>query len=186
MSCGDERQPHVLSAVPGRLRVHLPGWHGEQADRVEAQLRQAPGVEAVQANPLTGNVLVHFNPRVTSAQAVLATAGALDVERQPAGISWSEETPSSASSARRGQWLRAGLRGLLGHALVDTTFYTITFAEPFGLPLAGLGVLHLGLDVLVWTAALAPLLEPSHAPDSAGDGRWANEILSKSGNLERI
>jgi hypothetical protein len=50
------------------------------------------------------------------------------------------------------------LHGLLGHALVDVVFYTAAFAEPFGLPLAGLGVLHLGCDVVVWTAALAPLL----------------------------
>jgi hypothetical protein len=163
--------------------MHLSGWHGEHADRIEAQLRQAPGVEAVHANPLTGNVLVHFNSRATSAQAILAVAGALDVE-------WQDEQ-QAISSTRRGRWLRAGLRGLLGHALVDTAFYTITFAEPFGLPLAGLGVLHLGLDVLVWTLALAPLLEPSRAPDSAGDGQgeepgtapdyWTSEILSKSG-----
>jgi hypothetical protein len=38
-------------------------------------------------------------------------------------------------------------------------FYAVVFAEPFGLPLAGLGVLHLGLDVAVWTAALAPALK---------------------------
>jgi hypothetical protein len=176
MHHGEERQPRVLSAIPGRLRVHLPGWHGERTDWVEAQLRQVLGVEAVQGSPLTGNVLIHFNPRATSAQAVLAAAGALDVEQQPTGISWREETPSSVSSTRQGQWLRAGLRGLLGHALVDTAFYTITFAEPFGLPLAGLGALHLGLDVLVWTTALAPLL-PSHTPHS---------ILSKSGNPDTI
>jgi hypothetical protein len=176
MDRGEERQPRVLSAIPGRLRVHLPSWHDEQTDRIEAQLRQVPGVEAVQANPLTGNVLIHFNPRATSAQAILATAGALDGEQQADDISWREETPSPASSTRGGRWLRAGLRGLLGHALVDTAFYTITFAEPFGLPLAGLGVLHLGLDVLVWTAVLAPLL-PSHTPHS---------ILSKSGNLDTI
>lgn len=185
---GDERQPRVLSAIPGRLRIHLPGWHGEQADHIEAQLRQTPGIEAVHANPLTRNVLIHFNPRATSAQALLAAAGALDVE--------SPDEQQATSSARRGQWLQVGLRGLLGHALVDTAFYTITFAEPFGLPLAGLGVLHLGLDVVVWTLALAPLLEPSRTPDNRGDGqggerrpalgRWPNEFLSPSGNLEHI
>ena len=148
MDCGDEGQPRVLSSTPGRLRLHLPGRHGEQAGRVEALLRELPGVEAAQASPLTGNVLVRFDPRATSADAVLAAAGV-------GGI---PDAPPSPSSARGGKLLRAGLRGLVGHALVDAAWYTVTFTEPFGLPLAGLGVLHLGLDVVAWTAALAPLL----------------------------
>jgi hypothetical protein len=54
--------------------------------------------------------------------------------------------------------------GLLGHAVVDSLMYALAFAEPFGLPLAGLAKFHLGLDALVWAASLAPLL---HGEDGA-------------------
>ena len=46
----------------------MPGWAGGDGDQIKARLRQVPGLEAVQANPLTGNVLVNFNPRVTGPQ----------------------------------------------------------------------------------------------------------------------
>jgi hypothetical protein len=156
---GASEQPRVLSLTPGRLRLHLPAWAGH-----EAGLRRLPGVRDVQASPLTGNVLVHFDPRATTAQALVAAAGGLGPG--PGGAAErAREGPSGGSAA-----LRAGLTGLLGHALVDTVFYAVVFAEPFGLPLAGLGVLHLGLDVLAWTVALVPLLGWA-ASALDGDGR---------------
>ena len=162
MYCREKGQPRVLSSTPGRLRLHLQGWHDERAGRVEALLLQVPGVEAAQASPLTGNVLVRFDPRATSAHVVVAAAGALGAGppdgRGLACLGGTREAPPSPSSARGGKLLRAGLRGLLGHGLVDAVWYAVTFTEPFGLPLAGLGVLHLGLDIAVWTAGLAPLL----------------------------
>jgi hypothetical protein len=114
-----------------------------------------PGVREVQANPLTGNILVHFDPQRISEERVLAVLGGSQPFRQHAGACGPGEGGKAV--------LRAGLRGLLGHAVVDTLFYTVAFTEPFGLPLAGLGVLHLGLDVFVWGAALAPLLAERRA-----------------------
>jgi hypothetical protein len=150
-------QRQVLSLTPGRLRLHLPGRAGD----VDG-LRRLPGVRDVQASPLTGNVLVRFDPRTTTAQALVAAAGGLG--SGPDGGA-ERERPSGG-----GALLRVGLTGLLGHALVDTVFYAVVFAEPFGLPLAGLGVLHLGLDVLAWTVALVPLLGWA-ASALDGDGR---------------
>ncbi len=53
----------ILHVLPGRLRVHLP-------DRSEAELRclvrtleALPAVRSARATPLTGTVLVHFDPR---------------------------------------------------------------------------------------------------------------------------
>src|SRR5205823_4588768 len=72
----DVAQPQVLSLTPGRLRVHLPAWtgDGDGGQRVEAGLRKLAGVRDVQANPLTGNVLIHFDPGATSVQALLAAS----------------------------------------------------------------------------------------------------------------
>jgi hypothetical protein len=53
----------VLSLIPGRMRLHVPGSAGAEPGRVEARLRQVPGVETVQANPMTGNVLIRYDPR---------------------------------------------------------------------------------------------------------------------------
>ena len=157
-------QPRVLSRLPGRLRVHLPGWEGGGRDEIEAGLRGLGGVDSARANPLTGNVLIGFDPRVITEKDLLAALARL-VPGRP-GARGRNEFGGDGHGGRGSTVLRAGLRGLLGHALVDTLFYTVTFAEPFGLPLAGLGVLHLGFDVVAWGAALAPLLGEDRAPCS--------------------
>ena len=155
-------QPRVLSRTPGRLRVHLPGWEGGGRDEIEAGLRGLGGVDSVRANPLTGNVLIGFDPRVIAEKDLLAALARLAPGRHEAR----GPNEFGGESGRGSAVLRAGLRGLLGHALVDTLFYTVAFAEPFGLPLAGLGVLHLGFDVVAWGVALAPLLGENGAPRS--------------------
>jgi calcium-translocating P-type ATPase len=64
--------PLVLHAVPGRLRIHLPGWSGGGRPQLEQRLRQVRGVRRVEANPVTGNILIGFDPRTTSQQSLLA------------------------------------------------------------------------------------------------------------------
>ena len=60
---GDAR-PSVVHSLPGRLRVHLPRYatHGR---RLAGRVRHLPGVTRARANPLTGNVLIEFDPRAT-------------------------------------------------------------------------------------------------------------------------
>jgi hypothetical protein len=137
-----QEQPRILSSIPGRLRVHLPRWRGEDTERIEGPLGRLPGVVAVQANPLTGNVLIHFDPEQTGPQALQTALEQLTPADTP---------PVFATSPM----LRAGLRGLVGHALVDTLWFGGGFlGQSVGLPLAGLGPLHLLLDLCVWGAAL--------------------------------
>jgi magnesium-transporting ATPase (P-type) len=71
MPTSDPSGPQVLSSSRGRLRVHLPGWSGAAAGALEARLRQAPGVRAAEANPLTRNALLTFDPDRTSADALV-------------------------------------------------------------------------------------------------------------------
>jgi hypothetical protein len=65
--------PVVLHAIPGRVRLHLPGLSGPAWSQVETMLRQTAGVRSARANPWTGNVLVHFDPRATNPASLLAS-----------------------------------------------------------------------------------------------------------------
>jgi hypothetical protein len=157
----------VLSVIPGRMRLHMPGWADGDRDELEARLRQAPGVEAVEANPLTGNVLIRFDPRTVGPkrllaalqppgpgpQAILARAALNDVMTSPGRT-------SSASPL-----LQVAVRGVLGHAAMDALWFGAGFlGQSVGLPLAGLGPLHFLLDVLVWGAALTSATGVKTAP----------------------
>lgn len=56
-----------VHALEGRLRIKIPKIKGAagKAQEAEHYLRQFTGVEEVSANPITGNVLVLYNPRLT-------------------------------------------------------------------------------------------------------------------------
>jgi copper chaperone CopZ len=58
----------VRSHVPGRVRLSVPAVRGEPraADAVEARLGRLAGVRRVSATPMTGSILVEYDPaRVT-------------------------------------------------------------------------------------------------------------------------
>ena len=71
MSVAGAEEARVLHTVPGRIRVHLQAWSGQGKRNLEAMLRQLQGVRKVQANALTGNVLIHFDPQVIHEQSIL-------------------------------------------------------------------------------------------------------------------
>jgi hypothetical protein len=66
--------PTILHALPGRVRLHLPGLPGTHWDRIISRLQDTPWVKRAQLNRLTGNLLVRFEAREdeASAQMVLA------------------------------------------------------------------------------------------------------------------
>jgi hypothetical protein len=70
------RSPPVVlnDALPGRLRFHLPGWVPAQREMVERRLRMVPGVRKACATPETGNLLLLYDPAVTSAARLLKAA----------------------------------------------------------------------------------------------------------------
>ncbi len=173
MIASEERLP-ILSLVPGRVRLHLPGWKGEDREALENHLRRIRGVESVQANPRTGNVLIHFDRRVGDETALLS-------ELREVWTSFSEReavaAPHSSLPTPHSSILRVGIRGLLGHAVVDSLWFGAGFlGQSLGLPLAGLGPLHVLMDIAVWTMALqSGLRNPVTSPaarmpsDSAGE-----------------
>jgi cation-transporting ATPase I len=91
MSVAVVESPTILhNAVQGRVRIHLPSWSGQGKADLEAQLQQMPGVESVQANALTRNILIRFNSAETDEQTILRAISRLPVkttglpDREPA------------------------------------------------------------------------------------------------------
>jgi hypothetical protein len=63
-----------VHALPGRVRIKVAAIKKapDVAVQVEVALRQEPGVADAVANPVTGSVLVHFDPARTTPPAFLA------------------------------------------------------------------------------------------------------------------
>jgi uncharacterized membrane protein YbaN (DUF454 family) len=74
------RNPSVVHSSYGRLRVHLPHWSGTGDEQIATAVRRLPGVIGAEANPLTGNVLIRFEPHQTGVAALLEALPALSVE----------------------------------------------------------------------------------------------------------
>jgi len=58
--------PAILSNTPGRVRLHVAGLRGNSAHRraIVASLTRLAGVQTVNANDLTGNVLVLYDTQL--------------------------------------------------------------------------------------------------------------------------
>jgi hypothetical protein len=143
--------PRVLHRLPGRFRVHLTGWSGQRPREIEQAIARVPGVHAARADSLTGNVLVHFDPRsITEARlTVELDQVAAEVQATPAG----PEEPGTPSGN--------GLRLLAGHVLSEVLFGAVLAVEPFGLPIAVFWALQLGFSALFVDATIKP--DPTQA-----------------------
>lgn len=64
---------HYIHRVPGRIRVQAPKFRRNVALTEEASsfLENVPGITLVKGNVLTGSLLVFYDERVTSAEAIL-------------------------------------------------------------------------------------------------------------------
>lgn len=74
---------HYIHHLPGRLRIRLAGVKGNanEARSLELLLQEQKGVASVEANPLTGSVLIYYNPAMVTGQALAAivTGRQLDI-----------------------------------------------------------------------------------------------------------
>lgn len=75
--------------LPGRARVHVPFLDEDAVGPLTARLTATPGIGAVAANALTGNVLVEYDPAVISIDEIvrgIPVATAIESsEREPHG-----------------------------------------------------------------------------------------------------
>src|SRR3954454_15880052 len=99
-------QPQILHAIPGRVRVSLPGWSGQGHRSIESGLSDVPGVRLVRANPVTGNVVIQFDPRKGKQESILAAVRALAPDRG-ANTATTLDTPP-AIKERAGERQRDG------------------------------------------------------------------------------
>ena len=74
----------VVRSSFGRVRVHLPDPEGV----VVSRMRHLPGVTHASSNQWTENILIQFNPRITSQKDVLAALLSVD------GVAAEEEMPA--------------------------------------------------------------------------------------------
>jgi cation-transporting ATPase I len=113
MSVAVAEEFRILHTLPGRLRLHLPEWSGQGKRGIEAHLRNMQGIRSVQANSVTGNVLIQYDPAVMNEQAILAEVRALDLNT----MTQPEPEPSSPPPVvreKQGKIVRAriAVRGL--------------------------------------------------------------------------
>lgn len=166
MASGDNFR--ILSLIPGRMRLHLPGWTEGDAQRIEDHLRRVDGVQRVQANPLTRNILVRFDPRSTEKSMLLEKLGG-ELTLYATG----EDRAIFSPRVPHPSLVKVGVRGLLGHAIVDSLWLGAGFlGKAVGLPLAMLGPLHILMDIGVWTLAFQSV---SRTPVISPAGRMASE-----------
>lgn len=90
--------PRVIHRLPGRLRVHVPGWEPRDRLALEAAIAELPGIGRVRASPPTQNVLVQFDPSATAEEDILA---ALARNVRPQGVGAGAATEARQSSAWR-------------------------------------------------------------------------------------
>jgi cation-transporting P-type ATPase I len=113
MSVAVAEKPYVLHTLPGRARIHVPEWSGQGKRTIETQLRQVQGIYSAQANSLTGNILINFDPAVTNEQTILSAVGSLNLD----SINEQQEKPFSLPPAiqeKQGRTIRVrvAMRGL--------------------------------------------------------------------------
>ena len=106
MSLAVAEEARIVHALPGRVRVHLPGWEGQNQRSLEAQLRRVQGVSDARSSPLTRNVLVRFDPEATNNESILAAVRELEPdegevpEAEPPAPPTQQERRGSAGRAR--------------------------------------------------------------------------------------
>ncbi|NLK01020.1 MAG: HAD-IC family P-type ATPase [Clostridia bacterium] len=63
-----------LHLIPGRLRIGVPGllYNQSLANRMAHRVAKFPGVEICHANPITGRLLVNYNPQKTDLGQLLS------------------------------------------------------------------------------------------------------------------
>jgi calcium-translocating P-type ATPase len=112
MSAVSPDKPRILSSIPGRIRIHLPHWQGNGQRSLERRVRALPGVRRVEANALTGNILIGFDPVATNEQTLLSVLNT--AEQDTAGLPEDKPLPPVVHDADNGSLrvARITVRGL--------------------------------------------------------------------------
>ena len=145
MADGDIR---IVHAIPGRVRLKVAGLKAnpDLGTVIQTRLKSVPGIQAVETQPLTGSVLVLFDPATLVAPASLLTLSETLTDLFPeldqtklaefltqtnaaesAALSWSETLADFLAG------LSGRLAGMLG-GLTDVRILIPVAFVVFGLP----------------------------------------------------
>ena len=119
----------IVSAIPGRLRLHVPACAPSALEAIEATLRDVRGIRSVKANALTGNLLVHFDQVVVSADELLVIVS---------GLSHTQERPLERAPSSR-----ARMRLVHAPAVASIVLALIAARTPLQYLMAGAEALEL-------------------------------------------
>ncbi len=97
----------VQHRLPGRVRLKITGAR-DGVEKVAALLAQVPGVERTRPSPATGSILVLFDPRLTSTEALLVAIA------DTPSTSWPAPVPAPSSAAAHEKWKTAFSAAVLG------------------------------------------------------------------------
>ncbi|MFZ5453478.1 MAG: HMA2 domain-containing protein [Thermodesulfobacteriota bacterium] len=102
-----------IHALEGRLRIKIPEVKGDagKALEVESYLNLLAGLEEVSANPLTGNVLILYNPRLIGMDEII---GALK------DLGYLEDPSSRGSGAKDSRGSQEGMAAKLTSAVASS------------------------------------------------------------------
>ncbi len=183
----------LCHSTPSRLRVKVQGIrHAEKAAlALEHWLASQIGVQEVSANPITGSVILHYNPEVASVETLLARLEEgitqlpqlLETVPRPCPKPLSQREPRGELDLKLGLAKVIGLTGFLGWSLISSFFLgtplspaVLTGAAIIGaLPLWRRAVTDLlsfrflGLNPLLGTAAVLAV--------STGEALTALEVI---------
>lgn len=110
-----------LHDIPGRVRARVASIEGDRAlaRSLAAKLRSIEGVKDVAASPLTGTLLVHYDPKAVDRALVLRAMGCPPAEvaqpRAPRPLA-GRGRGGGGGNARTMRWVVAGF---LAHQIVE-------------------------------------------------------------------
>ena len=111
---------YYLHEVPGRLRVKIPDLkrNPQSAGDIETLLKNLSGIKSISINTVTGSIIVHYDPELVNAEAIiniLALEGYIDVAKMISNSQHKETTMGvvahAASKALLGLVLDRALQG---------------------------------------------------------------------------
>jgi hypothetical protein len=96
---------HYVHSIPGRLRVRSKAFrnHPENAKTARSLLGDLEGVRSVDANLITGSLLIRYDEKIVNAARVL---GALLAEGWIEYLPSLKPTPPAAAPKVAGRWRR--------------------------------------------------------------------------------
>jgi len=64
----------IVSFIPGRIRLRFKELKDtEAAETVKERIRETPGITKVEINPVTGSVLVEYDPAILPEEKLMET-----------------------------------------------------------------------------------------------------------------